>query len=295
MRKLTFEQVKSVDGFSSRTAAKMLGVGKSTITDARAAIRNGTLVEKPLNPRVLIFDIESKPLLAYVWGLWDQNIGLPMIKENGGMICFAAKWTDSPEIFYFSDFKDGHQGMLDAIWNLLSEADIVVGYNSDRYDIRRINNEFLLAGMTPPKPYKSVDLMKINKVRFDLPSRKLDYLVQQTGNGAKLDTGGFELWIGCMADDPESWKRMEEYNIHDVIVTEAAYFTLLPWQTNPIHFGMFTGDSHSCPYCGSLKLEAKGVNHSFVQTYDQFLCLECKGWSRSTARHATPIQTRATR
>ena len=31
---------------------------------------------KLAGPRVLLFDIETAPILAHVWGLWDNNVAL---------------------------------------------------------------------------------------------------------------------------------------------------------------------------------------------------------------------------
>ena len=272
-----------------------MGVGKTAINDARKRLANGSLDEQPKLPKILTLDIESKPITAYVWGLWDQNISINQIVEPGGMICFAAKWLGNPDVEFYSEFHDGKQAMIQRCWDLLSEADIVIGYNSDRYDIRRMNNEFLLAGMTPPRPYKSIDIMKSNKNRFDLPSRKLDYLVQQTGVGAKVKHEGFDLWTACMAGDPEAWEKMKEYNIGDVIVTEGAYLRIQPWITGAPHYAMFTGDIAACPYCGSKSITAAGNTHTFIQTYQLFSCDYCGGWMRGNRPLGNKIETRAVR
>jgi DNA polymerase elongation subunit (family B)/predicted RNA-binding Zn-ribbon protein involved in translation (DUF1610 family) len=247
------------------------------------------------NTRVLTLDIESKPLTVYTWGLWDQNIGINQIVDHGGMMCFAAKWLGSKEVLFYSEFKDGYQGMVEAAHKLLSEADVVITYNGDRYDVKKLNNAFMLAGMNPPKPFKSIDLIKTNKNRFDLPSRKLDYLVQQSGVGAKVKHQGFDLWIDCMKGDAKAWATMEKYNRGDVLITEKAYLRLLPWITNAPHHGMFTGDEHSCPYCGSTKLKRDGVTHTNVTSYRLYSCTNCKGWVRGNTKLQDPTRTRATR
>ena len=33
-------------------------------------------------PRILFFDIETAPMLGYMWSLWDQNLGLNQIKQD---------------------------------------------------------------------------------------------------------------------------------------------------------------------------------------------------------------------
>jgi hypothetical protein len=302
MQKITYAMLKSVDGLSSRDAGIKLGVGKSSINNAREKVRKGKFFEYDTpatrsveGARILTIDIESKPITAWVWGLWDQNVGITQIKENGGMICFAAKWLDSEEILFYSTYKDGYHAMVRAAHDLLSEADFVVGYNSVRYDMRRINNEFLAEDLGPAKPYKNIDIMKINKVQFDLPSRKLDYLAQFTGEGAKLEHTGFQLWVDCMNDDPDAWALMEEYNKQDVIITEKTYLHLLPWLTNAPHLGLYGMIDDCCPYCGGTELVESGLTHTNVQSYDLFKCLGCKAWVRGTKTRGQTLTTRAVR
>lgn len=289
---LTPEQISSVQGMTSREAARYLGVGKTSINKYRTLYANSTTDMPHINAKILVLDIESKPHLVYTWGLWDQNVGLTQIVEDGGMICFAAKWLGESETMFYSEYEHGQAAMRREAHRLLSEADIVVTYNGDRYDIKRLNNEFLLAGMTPPKPYRSIDLFKINKAQFDLPSRKLDFIVQRTGLGQKLAHTGFELWVGCMNGDADAWKLMEEYNREDVRITESLYVKLLPWLKSVPHIGMFAGDGHVCPYCGSDALTEDGETHTQVQTYALFQCNGCGGWSRGTKTRGISQQTR---
>lgn len=263
--------------------------------DALFKAELGRLAPEAKQIRILTIDIEWRPMQSYHWGLWDQNIGIVQIVDDGGLLCFAAKWFGSKEILFYSE-NDGHQVMVQAAHDLLSEADIIITYNGDRYDIKKLNQEFMLAGMGPPKPFKSIDVMKSNKGRFDLPSRKLDYLVQRSGVGAKVKHTGFDLWVDCMAGDPVAWKLMEKYNRGDVIVTEKAYLRLLPWITNAPHLGMFTGDEFSCPYCASTKLKRHvEPTHTLVQAYTLFECRNCGGWIRGVTRRQDPTRTRAMR
>lgn len=282
------------DSRSNKQWGRDLGLDEASI---RRHLKHGTrgLAEDAKNVRILTIDIESKPMLVYSWGLWDQNHSIGQIVDHGGMICFAAKWAGTDEIIFKSVHHDGYKAMLQSAWDLLTEADIIVTYNGVRYDVKRLNNEFLLAGMRPPKPYKHVDLIKTNKARFDLPSRKLDYLVQRLGIGAKQDTGGFQLWIDCMAGDTAAWETMRTYNIQDVKVTEAAYLRLLPWLTDSPHLGMYSADGKICPYCGSKKLKTDGNVHTYVQSYWAFECGHCGGWSRSTGRLQDATVTRSIR
>src|SRR5690606_14170778 len=227
--------------------------------------------------------------------LFKQFIGINQIVEPGRLICFAAKWLGETETHFYSEFKDGTVKMLEAAHNLLSNADVVVTYNGDRYDIKRLNNEFYTAGMSPPKPYNSIDLFKQNKGRFDFPSRTLDYLPQVSGVGNKAETGGFDLWLRCMAGEAEAWQTMEDYNRQDVALTEQVYLKMQPWLTNIPRLGMFTGDAFSCPNCGGTDLTWDGYTHAFVQSYMAYKCNDCGAWARGSTPKGEKLATRAAR
>ncbi len=53
--------------------------------------------------KILTIDIETSPNLAHVWGLWNQNVGLPQLLEPTQMISFAAKWYETKSVQFYSD------------------------------------------------------------------------------------------------------------------------------------------------------------------------------------------------
>ena len=45
------------------------------------------------DPRNILFlDIETAPLLGYVWGLWKNNVGLNQIYRDSYVLNWAASW-----------------------------------------------------------------------------------------------------------------------------------------------------------------------------------------------------------
>ena len=52
--------------------------------------------------RILLLDIETSPMSAYVWGLFDQNIGLNQMIDTSKVLCYTAKWYDDKEIYFDS-------------------------------------------------------------------------------------------------------------------------------------------------------------------------------------------------
>lgn len=284
---LSKEQIGATSHLSSREAARKLGVGKSTINDYRRKYFGTTQAVELPNAKILTLDIESRPGLWYSWGPRADWLPAGMMVEGGGMMCFAAKWLGSEEVMFFR----GESAVYEA-HRLLSEADLVITYNGDRYDLKRLNNEFLRLNLAPPSPYRSIDLFKTNRAQFDLPYKKLDTIAQFTGLGEKLKHQGFDLWVDCMADDPEAWLIMEDYNKQDVVLTEKLYVKLLPWLKNVPHMGMFVINGGSCPYCASDSFEHKGTTNTFVQQYPLYNCNNCEGWFRGTIPLKTPITTR---
>jgi uncharacterized protein YprB with RNaseH-like and TPR domain len=210
------------------------------VSELAAAIRK---VAKPRhNVRVLFFDIENAPNDVYTWGLWKQNVSIAQIVQPGRVFGFGAKWLGEKEVYFSSDFhEESHAHMVQAAWDMLNEADIVVSYNGIGFDIPHIQREFLLAGMAPPKPFKQIDLLRVVRKQFRFASNKLDFISQQLGIGHKTHHEGFALWVKCMEGDDKAWAKMARYCKQDVKLTEKLYHYLLPWVSNVPLFGLMDG------------------------------------------------------
>lgn len=234
--------------------------------------------------KILVIDIETAPNLAHVWGIWQQNVGLNQLLESGQVLCFAAKWVGQKKVLFYSDYHNGHDEMIRAAHELLTEADIVVTYNGDRFDLPWLNREFLELGLEPPAPYASVDLLKAVKRKFRFPSNKLDYVVQKLQLGAKVKHVGHTLWIDCLNGSAKAWSQMRKYNRGDITVTEALYNKLQPWIPSHPHVGLYQGNMDCCPACGSNILHRRGRAYTSMGVYQRFLCVDCGKWSRGNKR-----------
>lgn len=171
--------------------------------------------------------------------------------------------------------------MLDQAHRLLTEADVVVGYNSKNFDIKHLNREFILAGMTPPAPYAQVDLYLAVKRQFKFTSNKLDHVAQELGLGAKTQHTGFQLWRDCMAGSEKAWALMRKYNKQDVVLTEKLYDKLLPWIPGHPSVGLYEGLADVCISCGSGVLQSRGYAYTSVSVYQRLVCVDCGKWQRS--------------
>lgn len=244
-------------------------------------------MSKQTGPKVLFIDIETAPMVAYVWDLFDQNIALNQIKNDWYILSFAAKWQHSKKIIY-QDQRDApkienDKKLLEHIWQLLDEADIVVGQNIKRFDNKKINARFLHHGMKPPSSYKTIDTLSIAKKYFALTSNKLEYLSNNFNKKYKKlqhkKFPGFSLWKACLDGDMEAWKEMEKYNKYDVLSLQEIYNTLLPWDAT-INFSIYNDDADHVCSCGHKEFKNKGYAYTATGKFRRYQCKACGKESR---------------
>lgn len=186
-------------------------------------------------------------------------------------------------MLFDSVHQSKRKAMLKGIHDIMSDADAIVTWNGDTFDLPTLNREFLVAGMTPPAPYKRIDLLKTARGKFRFTSNKLEYVGPHLGLGAKVKHPGFELWVGCMAGKDDSWELMKKYNKQDVVLTEKVYDKMRPWITNHPNVGAFTERLAACPACGGEHLQSRGEAVTKDTKYTRYQCRDCGTWSRGKA------------
>ena len=230
--------------------------------------------------KILFLDLETSPNLAYVWGLWDQRVGINQLVNSTEVICFGARWYGEKKVTFRSVHHHGKEAMLKEMHKMLDEADVLVGWNSQSFDSKHMKREFLEAGMLPPSPYKEMDLMRVVKSQFKFPSNKLDYVSQKLGVGAKVKHSGFDLWLACMAGNRKAWSEMKEYQIQDVNLLIDLYEKLKPWIKNHPNAALHEGVADGCVNCASTNLQSRGVANTTTATYRRYQCMDCGKWMR---------------
>jgi hypothetical protein len=236
-------------------------------------------------PKIFLFDIETAPIMAYVWSIWKQNVGMNQIVHDWRMLTWAGKWLDSDEILYDSCHlhgdTDDDKPILASLWQCLDEADIVVAHNGNKFDIKKVNARFLQRGFKPPSPYRKIDTLLEAKKNFAFTSNRLDSLGKALGVGGKVETGGFSLWSRCMNGDHTAFEEMVEYNIGDITLLEDVYLALRPWMHNHPNVAVYDDDVEpACPKCGGTHLQYRGYATTQVSKFRRFQCQDCGGWGR---------------
>lgn len=230
-------------------------------------------------PRILIYDIESTPNLAYVWGKYDQNV--IKFEREWSLLSFAYKWLGDSKTHAVGTNNFTEEQLVLRLHQLFSEADVVIAHNGDKFDQRKVNAKFLEYGLNPPSPYKTIDTLKVARKYFALNSNKLDDIGSILKIGNKAETGGFETWLACMRGEKRAWQKMLKYNKQDVVLLEKVYLKLRPWIDNHPGVNLY-GKPESCPKCGKGPLHARGTRKTTkTGTYQRYQCQNCGGWSHS--------------
>lgn len=238
--------------------------------------------------RIAILDIERVAGVAEgIWQLKQTGWLQPgQILEPPRTVCFSWKWLGEDEIHFAAEWAGGHKRMVKKAHRVLDEATHLVGWNSAAFDHKHLRSEILLHGLTPPSPVQDVDLMVVCKRQFSFLSNRMSYIASRLDAGAKLETGGGDLWrrLGHARgqDLRDARDLMRRYNMQDVALTEELYHLLLPWipRLNLPAYRPAGTDGPLCPACESSNIQWRGFARTVSRTYRRFQCNECGRWGR---------------
>lgn len=237
--------------------------------------------------KVLILDIETAPIRAFVWNIWNVNVGLNQIQSDWFCLTWAAKWLFEDKV-YSGKLKpkevleQNDKRIIEGIWKLINEADIVIAHNGEKFDIPKLNSRFIINGLNPPLPYQQIDTLKHIRRQFGFTSNKLDYVNKLLNLERKKDTN-FELWENCMKGNADALSEMESYNVQDVRILEETYLQIRAWIKPHPNMGLFILDEtqHRCPNCGSADMSEHGKTYNTTaNVYTLLRCDNCGASSR---------------
>lgn len=239
-------------------------------------------------PKILLFDIETKPLIVYSWNVHDTYISPDDIIEDWSILAWSAKWLGEDEIFYedLSHVKDKTKDkqLIKHLWELLDEAQVVVGQNSKKFDEKKVNARFIEHGYKPPSSYKSIDTRQIAKKKFGFTSNALKQLTEKLNEKhRKKDHSEFPgntLWRECLKDNPRAWAVMKDYNVADVLALEELFNKLHPWD-NSLNPSVYLDNEEQVCQCGNDHFQRNGYHYTNTSKFQRFKCSECGAETRS--------------
>lgn len=263
-----------------------------------------------MSAKILFLDIETQRAIVETFSLYRPFIHIDRVHVPTRVLCFAAQWRGEDKITFRSAWDEDDKYMVDsdqylkmmqAAHDLLSEADIVVTWNGDRFDNQWFESELGRLKLGRPDPYKSVDLIKINKRWFKggQMSMKLDWSARQWLKDMKVPHGGTDLWhdirYGTRDEKRAARKLMREYNEHDTYLTGLLFEEYLPWIN--VNLSMYeAGDDElmHCTKCNSINVHRRGVKYfvTLSGAYQLYRCTDCNATSRGHRRHRMTTELR---
>lgn len=241
-------------------------------------------------PKILVLDIETAPITAYTWGLFDTVIGLNQIKKDWHLLAWAAKWLGEPasKVMYMDNRDEKEisddRRILKGLIRLLNQADVVVTQNGEKFDLKKINSRAVINGFPPIKPCASTDVLKEGRKVFGHTSHKLEYVADKINKKYKKlkheKYPGFDLWKAILDGDRRAWREMEVYTKHDVLSTEEYYQTIQGWIATQA-ISSFHDDAKMRCRCGSTNLIKEGFAYTPAGKYQIYNCKDCGKWPRS--------------
>lgn len=240
------------------------------------------------NPKLLYFDIETAPIVAYTWGAYQRFINPDDILEDWFILGWAAKWVCSSSMYsYVAQPKEAKNcddsRIIKPLWDLFNEADIIIGHNSDKFDIKRMNWRWAIHDYKPPRPYKTVDTLKAARSVWGATSNKLDYLTKELGlNGKMKHRPG--LFKECKEGCADALRELRKYNEIDVLEGESLYLKVRPWMKNHPNLGLYYETNVAmCKNCASTELITDDLQRVYTgaNVYQCWTCVNCGAHGRT--------------
>lgn len=237
--------------------------------------------------KILAIDIETMPALVWTYDLFRPFISHKQIVEPSRISCFSYQWYGQKKVGFVSEYHDTREGMIEKLWELLDEADVVLGYNTKRFDYPWILGELMAEGKTKPSPVKHIDLYQTTKQNTRFLSRKLDYVSERLLGDKKIDVNTMTLAIECGSKDPEvaakAWAKMKRYSVKDTALMFPLFERIRSYVKMP---HPVASDGISCHSCKSLNLQRRGTEKTLVSEYQRYRCNDCGSWFRGTIRNS---------
>lgn len=239
-----------------------------------------------MKPKILFFDIETAPIQAYIWQTGKQYVSHnQLIKghDQYRIICITYCWDDdkSAKCIDWGYESQDTRKVIEEFDKIAEQADLLVGKNSDRFDIKMINAARMFAGL-PGRPNWvkcSDDIEKQMRKYFRVPSQSLDYYSKHLNLGGKIRME-FQDWIDIVEKNKDGQKalaKMIKYGKKDVEDTRKLWRLLSSHFDSKFNNATFNAEKFMCKHadCGSTDLSKDGTVVRGGCRYQQFKCHKC--------------------
>jgi DNA polymerase elongation subunit (family B) len=237
-------------------------------------------------PKVLYVDIETSYAVGTFWGsrMWKTDI-LDVIQESMPiMVGYMWEGDKKARSFCLKDFKGYKPGLFniddkalaERTRDLLNEADVVVGQNSQSFDVRMLMARFWHHRIPAPDGFDQEDTKIRAKKTFYLASYKLKHMAKFAGVKQKTDPGGIRAWDDVIKHGT-GWENMSKYCRNDVETTRELFLSMRGYVKSKVIANLFTRKPYHCPNvtCMARDYQKAGRRATKTGWKQKFVCMVC--------------------
>jgi len=220
-------------------------------------------------------------MIVTTWGLYEPHLGHENILQESLVISAAWKWFGEKKVYAASinpHRPKNDRGLITILHKVLSEANVLVAHNGDKFDLRKFNARAIFHGLKPLPRIPTIDTLKVARRCFHFNSNRLDYLGKFLCGEGKIKTE-YALWLDVMDGDERALAKMVKYNKMDVVVLEKVYTRLRPYIKNHPNASLYR-EVICCPVCGSQVFQKRGFLYETTTKRQRYQCSvpECGKW-----------------
>ena len=236
--------------------------------------------------RILFFDIETSPAMAYIWRCGKQYVDYNQIVEGeeSRIICICWKWLDTNERGHVHwDLRDhSDASLLRKFTPIANSADIVMGHNIDNFDIKHVRTRIAINDIKEARWAENLtaDTLKQYRRSFAFESNRLDSVARMLGEGQK-NPMSFDDWVKVRNGDRESLDKMIKYCHKDVDLNIRVHKRLAPYiktvekERKLAKLSLTDYKVDHCTNCGSDNYTKYGVHQYRDEVYQKYMCRNC--------------------
>jgi|DEB0MinimDraft_10_1074344.scaffolds.fasta_scaffold01596_18 DNA polymerase elongation subunit (family B) len=244
-------------------------------------------------PKIMFFDCETSFNTVRTFYIGSKvSISHDQIIDERKVVCICWMMEGEKKVHHLQWDAKKHcdKKMMEKFIKIISEVDVAIAHNGDKYDIPVLKTRGIYHKLPPMTNIQTIDTLKLARNNFRFNSNRLDYIAKYLGFKGKKATGGLQLWHDVQDRCPNALKKMVDYCKQDVTELREIFWKLVPYCDRlPVHLGILLGgDRPCCKVCGdkhphkiNVHTTASGVK------YQRYRCKTCKHVFRDNKRLTT--------
>lgn len=258
-----------------------------------------------LEPKIIVFDLETLPNLPEALKVWCQLSSFPgktMKATITSIICagwkeYGKKRTHCINAWDYPNWEvdvNDDKHVCEEIYNVLKDADAIVTHNGRRFDWKFLQTRLIYNGLPPLHNIPHIDTCVVARSNLLSFNNRLGYLGEWLVSDTKLENGGWDLWVKVYNRQKTAMRTMVKYCKQDVDLLEKVFDKLKPFVKNLPNRNHFKSQDkllkgeNICPTCGSIDLKYNGWAYTKTQKYQRILCKNCGSTSRLDSKDRNP-------